>query len=620
MMMKGIGTLLLLGLGLTSAWGQDEIVVGPNVQVSKADGEREYNEVILAASPNDAKHLLAASMVYNPKKSDYNVVTYVSFDGGNSWQATLEVDNETGLDGDPSTAIGCDGTGYLASLSVTGRRYQNRTLVYRSKDGGKTWLATPVALPFSDREYITVDCVSPKYRGRIYIHGNIVMRDADGTRIAGTRIWTSEDGGQSFSEKNFPPSSSHFSTYQGIGVVLTDGTFLAPYTDITGEFSDPDGAKGTIRVFRSEDGGNTFSSAIAVSETRAPGAGPDVSLPNLAADHSTGPFRDRVYAVWADKKPGKRSEIRLSYSTDRGTTWSKPLTVNDDQAFPEGRQGPDDFMPEVAVNKAGVVGVSWYDRRDSVNDYDWTVRFAASFDGGRTFTPSVKVSESPFLHKWTSSFPVSLISFGGGNFHAELRSGVLQLAVLPDRAFFSGGDTAGLVADADGVFHALWIDNRTGTAQVWTAPIHVSGVAIRNGARELQDLEGITTRVMLKFGDVIQFDPQSKTVSGIAYLVNTSDETITAPVVVRVLGSEPSKVEILNADNHQSGSGAVWDFSSLLQDGKLEPGKRSQGKRIEFRILSFSEPRRTTDKRFQPMFPMINVEALGKLPSTTSSK
>jgi hypothetical protein len=38
------------------------------------------------------------------------------------------------------------------------------------------------------------------------------------------------------------------------------------------------------------------------------------------------------------------------------------------------------------------------------------------------------------------------------------------------------GDTAGLVADADGVFHALWIDNRTGVHQVWTATIAVRGV------------------------------------------------------------------------------------------------------------------------------------------------
>ncbi len=37
----------------------------------------------------------------------------------------------------------------------------------------------------------------------------------------------------------------------------------------------------------------------------------------------------------------------------------------------------------------------------------------------------------------------------------------------------TGGDTAGLAASPDGRFHALWIDNRTGIQQVWTAPITV---------------------------------------------------------------------------------------------------------------------------------------------------
>jgi hypothetical protein len=35
------------------------------------------------------------------------------------------------------------------------------------------------------------------------------------------------------------------------------------------------------------------------------------------------------------------------------------------------------------------------------------------------------------------------------------------------------GDTAGLAAGTDGVFHALWIDTRTGVPQVWTAGVTV---------------------------------------------------------------------------------------------------------------------------------------------------
>src|SRR5215472_11404831 len=110
-MTKVLGITLVLGIALP-VWAQQHITVGRNVQVSKANGDREHNEVILAADPKDPKHLIAGSMVYNPKKSDYNVVTYTSFDSGASWQSTLEVNHDPGLDGDPSTAVGCDGTGY----------------------------------------------------------------------------------------------------------------------------------------------------------------------------------------------------------------------------------------------------------------------------------------------------------------------------------------------------------------------------------------------------------------------------------------------------------------------------------------------------------------------------
>ena len=38
---------------------------------------------------------------------------------------------------------------------------------------------------------------------------------------------------------------------------------------------------------------------------------------------------------------------------------------------------------------------------------------------------------------------------------------------------FMGGDTAGLAADALGIFHAAWVDNRTGVPQLWTATVSV---------------------------------------------------------------------------------------------------------------------------------------------------
>src|SRR5438309_652707 len=82
-----------------------------------------------------------------------------------------------------------------------------------------------------------------------------------------------------------------------------------------------------------------------------------------------------------------------SYSTNKGKTWSAAKVVSDDQPAAGGR-GPDDFMATPAVNRDGVVGMLWYDRRDNPDNVGYYARFSASLDGGETWLPSVRVSES----------------------------------------------------------------------------------------------------------------------------------------------------------------------------------------------------------------------------------
>jgi hypothetical protein len=139
-----------------------------------------------------------------------------------------------------------------------------------------------------------------------------------------------------------------------------------------------------------------------------------------------------------------RTEIMIASSADKGKTWSAPVTVSDAPQVARDSGGPDQFMPTVAVNKEGIVGVLWYDRRDNPNNRDYYARFSASLDGGATWLKSVRVSSA-------ANEPGKK----GGS--------------------VTNGDTSGLAASADGRFHALWIDNRSGTPQAWTAPITVAG-------------------------------------------------------------------------------------------------------------------------------------------------
>src|SRR5262249_3665099 len=157
---------------------------------------------------------------------------------------------------------------------------------------------------------------------------------------------------------------------------------------------------------------------------------------------------------------------------------SKPIAVNDDRPWMDPKEaGPNHTMPQLAVNKDGIVGLVWYDRRDHADNAGYTPRFSASLDGGETWLPSVNVSErgdDPFAH--SAQPPVSV--------YAAKSAGSLTIDI-GDRTWMSGGHTAGFVADANGVFHELWVDNRSGIRQMYTAPITVKGTVLLHGSPDL---------------------------------------------------------------------------------------------------------------------------------------
>jgi len=142
-----------------------------------------------------------------------------------------------------------------------------------------------------------------------------------------------------------------------------------------------------------------------------------------------------------------------------------PRIVSDDEGALKPGDRPNNFMPMIAVNRKGIVGISWYDRRDNPDNLGYCPRFRASLDGGRTWLPSIRVSTSANLV----------------NDEKETR--------------FNSGDTTGLTADASGIFHPLWIDNRSGVHQMWTTTVTVPGA----GVRCLADMSGASREICRSF-------------------------------------------------------------------------------------------------------------------------
>ena len=568
---------------------QPQIRVGPNAHISRATADRMLTETDMAAHPTNPNRLLACSMIFTPEDISFHNVAFVSDDGGATWSLAVEIDHTTFV-GDPDCNYGPDGSAYLVSLAL---HYEatadHEMLVHRSPDGGVTWQDSTI-LPFIDREYIAADDTRGEHHGRLYLHGNTVDQPTvdGGERIVFT-LFRSDDGGRSFTGPDrILPVGEAFPVGTGNGVVLGDGSYVMSYFQLPSQealVEEPEEQQGTVEVLRSLDGGDSFEAAASVSAYHPCWGVGQGGMPYLAADRSGGAFGDRLYLVWSDNR-SERCEILLSHSSDRGATWSAPVTVNDDHAPEDWLRGANHSMPVVAVNSAGVVGVTWFDRREDPDSLGWWARFAASFDGGETFLPSVKVSEVARGSDHSTFVPIYGFASGGGYRRPSQRGGPLRLTIGPDFGFFLGaGDTGGMAVGADGVCHPQWIDDRTGVPQIWTAAVTVTGRAMPNGSPDLADLDDLTGLVTIDLANS-NFDPATKLTTIDATLVNTSDSALSTPLKLRVIGLESRLAvpEIVGSDNGISGVGAVWDLSDLIDGGSLGPGQSSRPRRLRFHM------------------------------------
>lgn len=575
-----LGSLAFLSLGLFAialpaaarvAPGASRVVrVGPSVQVSAALASDPHGEVEIGANPTDANELVACSMVFPNDSPTNDVVTYVTFDGGKTWKQSLRT---KGQDGHASWDPDCQyGPGHILYSLSEGRSADYPEDEYdridRSTDGGKTW-GIPTFVTHSERSFLVVDDrPGPRY-GWLYLYG----MGPDSNSI---RVGYSTDGGKSFFTQVVHAKKGMTVANIGTGVILSDGTlvFSMPI------FQKP--APGTLKTFRVELPGS-------IQLVRAKFQKPNWPLKvetttvapwfadyepngsyyaNLAVDSTHGPFRGRIYAVWEDRSSG-RSQVKLAFSSDEGKTWSHPHILDDDVARQVGDSihGPDDIHGNVAVNKFGVVGVMWLDRRDYADDLGWSVRFRASLDGGETFLPSSKVSKADYEPGRDGPVPL----FGDGDWGFKTQS--TNSLTIPWFAFH-GGHTMGFAADAEGGFHPLWIANPAGIPQVWTTNITVEGHAIKNGSPSLAKLKNANKQVRLEFLDryynvkthVLDFDLR---------LENVSRAPIRGPLKVRVLnaGSYIGQVTVDSSGTEKSVEGTVWNFTPLLQGNMLRPGE-----------------------------------------------
>jgi hypothetical protein len=617
--------VLFAARALSAQPSAGKIQVGPNVLVSRDDSEHEHQEVQLGASPADAKQLVACSMVDVAGLSQRKMHTaaYVSSDGGKSWTIGPTIPES----GDPVCGYGPDGAVYFGAIGDSPSldpAIDWHFHLFRSEDAGKHW-DSKCDIVTGDRPWLAFDATNGPNHGWLYLtyqsRAGVLDSQEKGLAVSLDLTHSADRGAtwslpKAYGVINAERLSHSLPTMMA---TLSDGTVVisnwqnlkkravadengpaAPYPGMTGpptcEISlvlvDPDGWKRP----KTRKAADKYCAESPTNRT----------VDALAVDDRSASFKDRIYLAWTDIRSG-HARILFSYSGDRGETWSKPRAVDD---IPPGlAHPPDSFMPTLAVNGDGVVGLTWNDRRDVPDGIGYVTRFTASLDGGDTWLPSVRVSEQPARFRPEGEGVAGWVAPGG--------AGPLTFQVA--RVGFSGaGDTAGLRGDGDGVFHALWIDNRAGRGEIYTAAITVAGTVGKNGGGTLASLADVSGKVAVDLKD-LAWDAKTQALTAEITLRNTSKETLRGRLVARLLSvsSEAGVAAVANADNGVAGAGATYDLTGLVPAGGLEPDKSTGPKTIRFQLKDVRAIPVDTDDPWKAMrAPLLDVEIqiLGEAP------
>jgi hypothetical protein len=583
-----------------------KIAVGPNNLVSH-DGDVPHCEMMIAVNPLDARNLVASSIVAARPTGSWEVRAYATRDGGATWLPSDFPEQVEFGGGDPEVAFTPSGTAIAVSLtfgSVKDATGQPRggMGIYRSEDGGFTWKLARNVCCSHDHPLLIVDNSMGRFAGRVYI---ATLYDYPVYRVA---LFRSDDDGRTWTGPIEVANGGGKIGIQAESItLLSDGTLVIPYVEF--EYL-PDKIKRHGKVERSmylvtsNDGGLTFTKPARIqnivvdADNRA-----TFGSPETIADNQSKAFRDNIYMVWTDAKADEK--LLFSRSTDRGITWTKPAAIAD-------VPGTWQFRPSIAVNKRGVVGVTWLDTRASSDHSKYDAYFAASVDGGQTFSKPARVSSASSIIAGNGNLRPMGAAFEIGD------TGNLSLLSAANR-WPSGGDYfASAVSPAD-VFYPVWADARSGTFQVYTAPIRVdlppteeekareAALAPYRPPKKVSDPSKRVETSLLGKVEVL-FDQGSfdnNVVELPVHLKNKSDIDIYPPIRLEIVdfgfaAQKPDHEydpEVINATNGKKAGGAVFSFDqSLGDDGVLKPGMLSGPVPLRFKLV---DPQRTPSIQFK---------------------
>ena len=273
---------------------------------------------------------------------------YTSSDSGVTWRNRGLLDDQPSWagkgvesDGDPVLAYGPkpDGAGhfsfvngaraYYSSLAtIAGAKGFEYIIVSHSDDNGATWSAPVIgttktsSADFNDKNWIAVDSspTSPSF-GRVYLSWTEFRSAGNGSEPI--MVATSSDGGASFGAPNQLSPAGNNGTGNG-----RQGSSIAIGPDGTAYVAFEQGPSQVVVVSRD---GVRWTRPITIApvadiDDPIPGARFRTnSFPSIAADPRGG--STTVYVAWSNRTAAG-GRIVVATSTNRGATWSAPVTIS----------------------------------------------------------------------------------------------------------------------------------------------------------------------------------------------------------------------------------------------------------------------------------------------------
>jgi hypothetical protein len=367
--------------------------------VTSADGYDNFDVSTDYAEQNIVTNPMNPLQFFFGVNGSGGLNNHYSTNGGLNW--SVGTISYTAPYCDPWTAADSVGNLFYSYLATTSANYINK-----STNFGASFSSGVYAVSCGDRNSIAVDFTGGPYSGYVYATGWSPCNFARSTDH-GVSYTTTVSG-----VSNTTPGNMICIGPSPNGLVQGGSVY---WVTITG--SNP--APSTFNFYRSTDGGATMSvmSTSAISPGYVGTLNTQSRLvinnartrpyPMIAADNSYGPYRGRLYCVYASNVPagsGNKPDIKLQYSTNGGSSWSAEIIVNDTPS----PTTSDQWFPAIWCEKTtGKLYCKWYDTRANPSSYQTDVYASYSTNGGVNWVTSQRLTNASWTYPCPACSPNS---------------------------------------------------------------------------------------------------------------------------------------------------------------------------------------------------------------------